>query len=157
MQMRMHVLLLAVVLSLALSQRLHAANEVYAPTKLEDARSQVLAWAASRPNVTEQQQRELAAIWGTELPSNDADRILEMVVRSFATIDIDAAKLVTACNASAAILLPPDGEFLSQPSRDTFETANLRLFYGRYLVERRMFDEALDQLNAIDPRQVVVV
>ena len=155
MQMRMHVLLSAVVLSLALSHRLQAANEVYAPTKLEDARSQVLAWAASRPNVTEQQQRDLAAIWGTELPSNDADRILELVVRSFATVDIDAAKLVTACNASVAILLPPDGAFLSQPSRDTFETANLRLFYGRYLVERRMFDEALDQLNAIDPRHVV--
>lgn len=155
MQIRMHVLLPAVVLSLALSHHLQAANEVYAPTKLEDARSQVLAWAASRPNVTEQQQRDLAAIWGTELPSNDADRILELIVRSFATVDIDAAKLVTACNTSAAILLPPDGAFLSQPSRDIFETANLRLFYGRYLVERRMFDEALDQLNAIDPRHVV--
>ena len=153
--MRMHVLLLAVVLNLAMSFSLQAANEVYAPTKVDDARSQVLAWAASRPNVTEQQQRDLATIWGTDLPSEDADRILELVVRSFASIDADAGKLVAACNTSAAILLPPDGNFLKQPSRDAFETANLRLFYGRYLVERRMFDEALEQLNAIDPRQVV--
>jgi hypothetical protein len=153
--MRMHVVLPAIVLNLVMTISVQAANEVYAPMKLDDARSQVLAWAASRPSVTEQQQRDLTAIWGTELPSDDADRILELVVRSFATIDADAGKLVAACNASAAILLPPDGNFLKQPSRDAFETANLRLFYGRYLVERRMFDEALEQLIAIDPRQVV--
>lgn len=151
----MHVQFLSIVLALAMTLPVRAASEVYAPTKIDDARSQVLAWVASQPNVTEEQQRQLAAMWSTELPSEDADRILDLVVRSFATIDADAAKLVTACNAPVSVLLPPDGSFLKQPGRASFETANLGLFYGRYLVERRMFDEALEQLGSIDAHQVV--
>ncbi|MBS0203729.1 MAG: hypothetical protein JSS49_12560 [Planctomycetes bacterium] len=153
--MRMHVHSLSIALCASLVSLSHAANEVYAPTKLEEARTQILNWAAAQPNVTEQQQRDLAAVWAGDAVSEEADRVLELVVRSFAAIDADAAKLVTACNASSPILLPPDGTFLKQPGRDPLEVSNLSLFYGRYLVERRMFDEAIDQLNAVDPRQVV--
>ena len=151
--MRICILSLSVVLTIAGSVR--GANEVYAPTKLDDARTQVLAWAASQPNFTEQQQRELAAVWSADNVSEEADRVLELVVRSFAAIDADAGKLVTACNATTAILLPPDGAFLKQPGRDPFLASNLGLFYGRYLVERKMFDEAIEQLNAVDPVRVV--
>lgn len=153
--MRMHVLSLSVAIFTSLVSLVQAANEVYAPTKLDEARAQVLNWAAAQPGFTEQQQRDLAAVWSGDTVSEEADRVLELVARSFAAVDADAAKLVTACNASSAILLPPDGTFLKQPGRDPFQVSNLSLFYGRYLVERRMFDEAIEQLNAVDPRRVV--
>ena len=153
--MRMHVLSLSLVLCVAMVAPAWSANEVYAPSKLDDARSQVLTWAAAQPNVSEQQKTQLAALWSADIISEEADRVLELVVRSFAVVDADAAKLVTACNATSAVLLPPDGAFLKQPGRDPFLTANLGLFYGRYLVERRMFDEAVEQLGAVDPRRVV--
>jgi hypothetical protein len=153
--MRMHVLSLSVLLGFAMALPAWSANEVFAPLKLDDARSQVLTWAASQPKFAEQQKTELAAVWSADIVSEEADRVLDLVVRSFAVVDPDAAKLVAACNATNAILLPPDAAFLKQPGRDPFLTANLGLFYGRYLVERRMFDEAVEQLNAVDPHRVV--
>src|SRR5207249_636150 len=32
---------------------------------------------------------------------------------------------------------------------------HLRLFYGRYLAERRMYDEGLSVLGALDPKKLV--
>ena len=139
---------------LLLMTRLNAA-EVFAPMKVEEAKSQVLAWVASQPNVAEDKQRELAALWAAGPSSEEADRLLDFVVRSFAAVDADAAKLLAACNSSAPGLLPPDAAFLKQPGCDAFFAANLGLFYGRFLVERRMFDEALEQLKAVDPQRVV--
>lgn len=140
---------------LALASRTFAAGEVFAPMKVEDAKSQVLAWVASQPNVAEDRQRELAALWAAGPATEEADRLLDLVVRSFTAVDADAAKLFAACNSSAPGLLPPDGAFLKQLGRDPFFAANLGLFYGRFLVERRMFDEALEQLKAVDPQRVV--
>jgi hypothetical protein len=153
--MRMNSFTLAMAALLVSSSHRVAAGEVYAPAKLDEARNQCLAWAAAQPNVSADQQRELAAVWMGDNSSDEPDRVLMLVVRSFASIDADAAKLVSACNATTTVLLPPDATFLKQPGRDPFFVANLELFYGRYLVERRMFDEALEQLNAVDARRVV--
>lgn len=132
-----------------------AESAVYAPAKPDDVRSQVLTWAASQPNISEQQKQDLAAIWSTGPISDEPDHVLDLLVRSFASISPDAAQLVTACNGASSILLPPDGTFLKQSGRDPFLVANLGLFYGRYLVERRMFDEAVEQLSVVDPQRVV--
>ena len=145
----------AIALWASLTLSASAANDVYAPAKADDVRSQVLTWAASQPNVTDQQKQDLAALWSAEPATEEPDRLLDLLARSFAAVDPDAAKLVTACNGSASVLVPPDGAFLKQPGRDPFLVANLGLFYGRYLVERRMFDEAVEQLGAVDPRRVV--
>lgn len=153
--MRTLLTVLTVACGLMAALPARGANEVYAPLKLEDARSQVLGWAAAQTGITEQQQRDLAAVWSTGTASGQADRVLELVIQSFAVVDADAGRLVAACNEAAAVLQPPDAAFLEQPGRDPFLTANLGLFYGRYLVERRMFDEALDRLSTIDPRRVV--
>jgi len=153
--MRPSISILAFVAGLVMTSRLFAAGEVFAPMKVEDAKSQVLAWAASQPSVAEGKQRELAALWAAGPSTEEADRLLDLVVRSFAAVDADAAKLFAACNTSAPGLLPPDGAFLKQPGRDPFFAANLGLFYGRFLVERRMFDEALEQLKAVDAQRVI--
>ena len=153
--MRTSISILATATVLALGTQAFAAGEVFAPMKVEEAKSQVLAWAASQPNVPEEQPRELAALWAAGPLTEEADRLLDLVVRSFAVVDADAAKLLAACNSSSPGLLPPDGAFLKQAGHDPFLVANLGLFYGRFLVERRMFDEALEQLNAVDTHRVV--
>ena len=153
--MRILNLMLAVAVCLAIVSEVFAVGEVFAPMKPEEAKSQVLAWAASQPNVAEVQQSELAALWAAGPSTEEADRLLELVVRSFASVDVEAAKLLAACNSTAPGLLPPDGAFLKQAGRDPFFTANLGLFYGRFLVERRMFDEAFEQLKVVEAARVV--
>lgn len=131
------------------------AAEVFAPMKPDDAKSRLMSWAASQSDITEQQQRELVSLWSAESLSEEPDRVLDNVVRSFAVVNADAAKLLLSCNSVSPGLVAPDATFLKQPSSDPFYAANLRLFYGRFLVERRMFDEALEQLNSIDAHAVV--
>ena len=146
---------ISIALGLVIVPSAWSANEVFAPMKLDEARSRVLAWAAAQPGITDVQQRDLAAVWTSDDVSEEAERVLDLVARSFAVVDADAGQLVTACNTTTAALMAPDAAFLQQPDRDPFLTSNLRLYYGRYLVERRMFDEASEQLNAVDPQKVV--
>ena len=55
--MRTSISILATATVLALGTQAFAAGEVFAPMKVEEAKSQVLAWAASQPNVPSQWAR----------------------------------------------------------------------------------------------------
>lgn len=129
--------------------------DVFAPMKIDEARNRVLSWVASQPSVSADKQSAVASLWENDVASEEAERLLDLVARSFAMINADAAKLFAACNTSSPSLLPPDGGFLRQPNLDPFFTTNLGLFYGRFLVEQRMFDEAMEQLKVVDPHHVV--
>lgn len=83
------------------------------------------------------------------------DRLLETVVQSFAIVDADVMKLVSECNGPSGSLHAPNADFLKRTNRSVFFRSNLELFYGRCLVERRLFDEAWEILKSIDARQVV--
>ena len=98
---------------------------------------------------------ELLALWEAESTTEEPDRLLTLVVRSFAAVDAEAKALLAACNSTPRETHLPNGRFLKQPARDPFYTANLGLFYGRFLVEQRMFDEALEQLNEVPEQRVV--
>lgn len=131
-----------------------AAIEMFAPPKPDEVRTRVLAWLEDqRP--TDEQRKQIAAIWTGLDESVGADRLLELVVQSISVVDTDVMKLVHECNAPPVGLVPPRAEMLSQSTRSPFFLANIGLFYGRYLVERRLFDEAWEILKGIDARQVV--
>lgn len=153
--MRTRISSLILVCCFALIADVFAAGEVFAPMKVDDAKARVLAWAASQSGVSNEKQRELAALWAAGPASEEADQLLLLVAKSFAAVDVDAAKLVAACDSSSPGLVPPDAAFLKQAGRDPFFVANLGLYHGRFLVERRMFDEALEQLIPLDATKVV--
>ena len=131
-----------------------AAVDVYAPPKSDDVRGRILAWLGEQA-VSDAQRDQITALWSGLDDSVAPDRLLEFVVQSFALADADVMKLIRECNSTAAGTLVPNATTLSQPHRSPFFAANMNLFFGRYLVERRMFDEAWDVLKSIDGRQVV--
>ena len=55
-----------------------------------------------------------------------------------------------------APLVPPDAAPLAREDMGDFYQANLKLFYARYLTQRRMYDEALEVFEQVDPQQVVL-
>lgn len=132
-----------------------AAPDVFAPMRRDDARSRTLTWSATQPGLGPAQQQQIGEIWTVDGESDEPDRVLDLVIRSMAVANADAARLVTSCNAAAVELTPPETGFLSQGNLDPFFTSNLGLFYGRFLVERRLFDEALEVLHRVDPQAVV--
>jgi len=129
--------------------------DVYAPPKFEELKNRVVTWAASQPMLSEEKQKQLTAIWSQDGTASDVDKGLDLVIRSFALINTEASRLMTECNSSAPNWISPDVTFLSQPSLDPFFVSNLRLFVAKVMIERQMFDEAKEQLDAIDVHQVV--
>ncbi len=131
-----------------------AATEVFSPLKSDDVRTRVLAWL-NEQNVAPAVRQQIEGLWAGIDASVTPDRLLELVVQSFALVDADVMKLVRECNQPPSGLVTPHVEILNQPNRGPFFRANMNLFYGRYLVERRLFDEAWDILKSTDGRQVV--
>ena len=131
-----------------------AASDIFVPPKSEEVRGRVLAWL-SEQKIESVQREQAMAIWMGLDESVAPDRLLELVVQTFALTEADAMTLVRECNTANGGLLAPSAEFLKQPTRSPFFVANMSLFYGRHLVERRHFDEAWEILKSVDGRQVV--
>ena len=152
---RVSIILLTVAACRAFGTPTIASGDVLAPMTVEEAKNQLLSWAASQPTMSDALRSELLALWEAESTTEEPDRLLTLVVRSFAAVDAEAKALLAACNSTPRETHLPNGRFLKQPARDPFYTANLGLFYGRFLVEQRMFDEALEQLNEVPEQRVV--
>ena len=131
-----------------------AAAPVYSPPKSDEVRSRILE-CLNEMGVPEAQRDQVNQVWTGVDESVAPDRLLELVVQSFALVDADVMKLVRDCNASPGTIQATQFEVLKPSGRNPFFLANLNLFYGRCLVERRLLDEAWDVLKSIDPRQVV--
>jgi len=130
------------------------AADVFAPLKPDEARDRIGTWLREH-NSSEAQQQKVMAGWVGLDESLAADRLLELVVRSFAIVDQDAMKLVQECNSAPSGSSSPVAGVLAKPNQSPFFRANLSLYYGRCLVERRLFDEAWDVIKSVDPKQVV--
>ena len=131
-----------------------AAAELFAPPKSDEVQARVLAWLGER-HVTDETRQRVTAMWTGLDNTVSPDRLLELVVQSFAIVDDDVMTLVRACNSPPVGTIVPRAEILNQSTHSPFFLANIGLFYGRYLVERRLFDESWEVLKSIDARQVV--
>ena len=131
-----------------------AAAEIYAPLKPDDIRIHVIA-SLSDQQLTDDVRQKIDSIWtGVDL-SVSPDRLLELVLQSFAVADPDVMKLVRECNSPPSSMTTLRMEIVNRTNRNEFFRSNVSLFYGRYLIERRLFDESWDLLKSIDARQVV--
>ena len=131
-----------------------AATEVFSVPKVDEIKARITAWL-SEQRVTDEQKLQVEVIWTQVDDSTMPDRILDAVVQSISIVDPEVLKLVRDCNNYAAEVVVPRLQVLNEPTRTQFFRANLSLYYGRYLIERRMFDEAWDILKSVDARQVV--
>jgi len=119
----------------------------------EQVRAQLAAWldqrkadAAVRTKV-EQLWAGSERVVGVEL--------LQRVVLSFAVADENARKLVELCSSAKSPPSPAPQPWLADPKTPAWMARNLRLWYGRWLAQQRLFDEALEQLEGLQPDDVV--
>ena len=147
---------LPVMLAVVSSGSALAVDDIYAAPVAAEVRSQTLQWVAASGVKDEKLLEQVGKIW--VLPAEDdvsARLLLSKAVETFTLIDKDAKSFVGACTLLNAPLLPPDAKLLSRDGADPFFQANLRLFYGRYLAQRQLYDEALEVFNKLDPKTVV--
>lgn len=120
----------------------------------DEVKSRALAWL-------EENKAEPAALAkATEIwtPSADAPAETEILTRltdTFALADERAAALVRLCWQPQRELQLPDQAWLVDAKTPPLEAANMRLLYGRWLVQQSLYDEARDQLAGLSPDDVV--
>ena len=101
---------------------------------------------------------EVNRIWSTDPEGNSkasAGELLDRAVHSFAAVDGKARRLVDQCSGAAAGSALPDTDWLADAQADSFVTGNSRLWYGRWLVNQSLLDEAREQLADLKPEHVV--
>lgn len=130
-------------------------EELYAPPSSDVLRLRTLEWIAQRGIRDNTVQQEVARLWADEPAEVSARELFEKVIRTFALADVDTQRFLDACRLLDPPPLPPDPAVLFRNDADEFYAANMRLFYARYLAQRRMYDEALDVFTQLDPHQVV--
>jgi hypothetical protein len=116
----------------------------------EEARSQALDWLKSVGKTDKATVTAFNAIWDSK------DRaVLDQVTETFCLGDNEATKLLKEARrvgAPAPLEIP---DLLRDAKKPAFYRANLTLAYAKALLNRRVYEEALEALNIVKVEQVV--
>jgi len=116
--------------------------------------SEVLAWAVKQ-QLDPEIDAQIAQLWNetnTEPPGPVVR--LERLAQTFALVDARARELVERCSQPRRQIVAPPEEWLSDESMPALVRHNLRLLYGRWLVQESLYDEALEHLAILQPDEV---
>jgi hypothetical protein len=119
-----------------------------------EVRGKLLDWLAAQ-RVDDQLRAQVESLWiSAGEPAGTA--LLDLVVASFAVVDQRVAQLMEICaRPRGAPTLLPDHAWLTDEATWSFQRANLRLYYGRWLAQQNLFEESLEQLEGLRPEEVV--
>ncbi len=123
------------------------------PPPAAEVRAQAMAWLeTTKPNAAA--AARAAAFW-TELPQNPAgEELLACLAETIALGDPRAARLLELCSKPPRSPTLPNQAWLLDPKLPPLVAANLRLLYGRWLVQGSLIEEALEQLSGLHPGDV---
>ena len=124
------------------------------PPSIEQVRAQVFAWLDQR-KLGPGERAKAEAIWAQKAEAASGADVLERVIRTVALADEDAGKLAALCSQAAAPRTLPPQPWLANPQTPAWVAKNFRLWYGRWLAQQRLFDEAAEQLDGIQAEEVV--
>jgi len=121
----------------------------------DSVRRQVLAWL-EKSGADETQRGKVQMLW----PAKQADAVrggelLDLLAGSAAAVDPAAARLVAACERPRPNGKMPSLDWLADENTPPLIRHNLRLLLARHLIGRKLYDEALAQLEGLRPADVV--
>jgi hypothetical protein len=95
------------------------------------------------------------AYWADLSETATEDDLLVRVVRTFAILDPNAAKLIETCSQPRMQLVVPSQSWLADHSLPPLFSKNMRLLYAEWLIRESLYDEAEEQLSGLAPSDVV--
>jgi hypothetical protein len=119
-----------------------------------DVRTAIEPWLASR-NVDASTKSQLDALWAEASSSAISADLLDRLAETIALADPATRELVVMCRGSSPPLTLPSLDVLQDAAQPPLVRNNLRLLFGRWLAQHAMYDEALEQLDELQPADVV--
>ncbi len=127
----------------------------YQTPSVEQVKGMVAAWldaVAAEPEV----RGKVNELWSAETEVGSAGpALLKRLAGGFGLAEPQARELVDICSQSRRGVDLPNVAWLAAEQTAPFVRNNLRLFYGRWLCQQRLYDESLLQLKDIQPETVV--
>jgi hypothetical protein len=132
-----------------------SADDVFAPVSASEAQTQALQWVAERGVHDKDLLEQIARQWVFEDSTVPAIEVFQRVVATLKLADPEVAKLMDACQDASPVAAWPRELLPQSDAMSNFAKQHLRLFVGRFLAQRQLYEEALEVLAAVDPKQVV--
>ena len=124
------------------------------PPQVSDVKAQVAAWLQSGAADPALRTKALAVVSGISDQATGAE-LLDRLAETFAVVDPKVAQLVEICSRPRSSLVLPTFAFLTDSKTVPLVAANMRLYFGRWLVQGQWFEEALEQLGGLKTAEVV--
>ena len=124
------------------------------PPQVADVKTQVTVCLVQYAANPAQKAKALAIVAGISDQARGSE-LLDRLAEVFAIVDPKAAELVAVCSRPRSSLVLPAFAFLTDSKTAPLVAANMRLYYGRWLVQGQWFEEALEQLGGLKPAEVV--
>ena len=136
------------------SEELLAKAGAWQTPSAERIRTDVFAWLDQQhPEAAVRQRAE--SLWTSAPQSPTALEVLTRVVNTLALADAKARQLVERCSGPRPVGPLAPLPWLAETAGPQIHWANLRLWYGRWLVQESMLDEAEEQLGSLRAEDVV--
>jgi hypothetical protein len=120
----------------------------------EDVRRQALDWLdAQKPSHAARAGVE--QLWPETADDDATVELLDRLAKTFALGDPRAAELVALCSRPRQPLAMPAQDWLTDQKTDSWVRHHMRLYYGRWLSQERLYDESLAVLQDLKPEDVV--
>jgi hypothetical protein len=120
----------------------------------EEVREAVFAWLDER-EVDDGARASAEQLWPPDEDALTGSELLERLAQSFALADENALRLVGLCSRPRTDLVPPSQLWLTHPDTPPLVANNLRLYFGRWLAQEMLYDEAREQFEGLNPEDVV--
>ena len=119
-----------------------------------EVRTQVIEWL-DQAEVDSDVRMQVLALWPEDLAVADGTELLKRLASSLALADPEARELVEICSQPRRDVNLPEFAWLVDDERPALLRHNLRLLYGRWLSQERLYEESQAQLSGLEPEQVV--
>ncbi|MEX0936389.1 MAG: hypothetical protein WDZ59_00910 [Pirellulales bacterium] len=124
----------------------------------ESVRDQVAKWLDGQESLDDAQRQAAMERWqGEENPAISSATLLDRLAETLALADENVAQLIEDCTQPYQETSLPEAPWLLEgdDARADFVSHNMRLYFGRWLAQHRLFEEALVQIADLTPEQVV--
>jgi hypothetical protein len=125
------------------------------PPQVADVRAQAEAWLQQQNTADAALRGKASAIVKGINDRATGSEMLDSLAGAFALVDPKVAQLVEICSHPRTTLLLPSFAILTDAKTPPLVAANMRLYYGRWLVQGQWFEEALEQLGGVKTADVV--
>jgi hypothetical protein len=130
------------------------AMTTWQPVDEPAAQQQLSAWMDSI-RLDRNQRAEVVRLWNTAGSANSDVPLLDRLAKSLTPVEPRITQMIDHCSNPDAKFDPQAFDWLHRDTVSPFVRDNMCLFYARWLVQRKLYDEALAWTDDIAPSAVI--